>query len=256
MKPGISARIFLSAAQRRALQGGVGIYVFHKIAPPPRGTRDPFEYTPAEALRRKLAALIEVCDAGMTLDTLANSPGQCHESFAVTFDDGYRNTVENALPVLCQLGLKATLYVVAGKIGGENSWDQAKGEVREELAGKNLLAEWLATGHGLGSHSLTHPNLRKISPTQAREEIFSSKKLLEDTFGISVRHFCYPYGSLNAQIRDCVAEAGYATAATVEFGFASPGKSLFELPRIPALTAGEWIRKAMHRARRKFAFAR
>lgn len=255
MNSGLASRVFLSAAQRSALQAGVGIYVFHKIAPAPRGTRDPFEYTAPEILRRKLTALKSACDDGITLDAFADSPGECQESFALTFDDGYRNTVENGLPILRELGLKATLYVVAGKIGGENSWDQAKGDVPEKLADKELLAEWLAAGHSLGSHSLTHPNLRKISPARAREEIFSSKKLLEDTFGVGVRHFCYPYGSFNAPIRDLVAEAGYATATTVEFGVAAPGESLFELPRLPALTAAQWAHKALHRAKREVGLA-
>jgi peptidoglycan/xylan/chitin deacetylase (PgdA/CDA1 family) len=76
--------------------------------------------------------------------------------------------------------------------------------------------------------------LTRLEPRLAREEIFSSKKKLEDLFGRAIEHFCYPYGDCNSIVRDWVIEAGYRTAATTEFGVNTPGTSCFTLKRITA----------------------
>jgi peptidoglycan/xylan/chitin deacetylase (PgdA/CDA1 family) len=111
------------------------------------------------------------------------------------------------------------------------------------------VRDWLAAGQQIGSHSLSHPNLRKIPLTQAREEIVASRKRLEDMFGLAVEHFCYPYGSYNEAIRDLVGEAGYRTACTVRFGVNRNGVSPFELNRVVPLTGSEILGKALHRLR-------
>ena len=96
------------------------------------------------------------------------------------------------------------------------------------------IREWLAAGHEIGSHTLTHPFLTRISPQRAREEISASKKKLEDRFGRPVRHFCYPYGDWNPAVRDLVMAAGYETACTTEFGVNTGATPPFELKRILA----------------------
>lgn len=245
---GLASYIFLSAAQRRWLRDGCGIFTFHKIAAPPPQTIDPFEYTTASQLETKLAALRA---AGFQPTQLNTAALATRGRFAVTFDDGYACVVEEALPVLERQKITAMEFLIAGKLGGRNEWDIAKGDVAQPLMDAAQVRTWLASGHQIGSHSLTHPNLRKIPPAQAREEISASRKLLEDTFGVTVEHFCYPYGAYNEAIRDLVAEAGYKTACTVKHGVSSPSESPFELKRITPLTASELLRKALHRLRRR-----
>ena len=96
------------------------------------------------------------------------------------------------------------------------------------------IREWIAAGHQIGSHSLTHPRLTQLSIDAAREEISASKKLLEDTFGAPIRDFCYPYGDWNPAICDLVAEAGYVTACTTGFGVNKLGDSPLSLKRVTA----------------------
>lgn len=244
----LTSFIFLSAAHRRLLHSGLGLYVFHKIAVSPARTCDPFEFTSAPEFERKLIALKTAGFQPADINaTAAVVPG----SFAVTFDDGYANVAEQALPVLQRQNIRAIEFLIAGKLGGRNDWDIAKGDVPERLMDEAQVRTWLAAGHKIGSHSLTHPNLRKITPAAAREEIAASKKRLEDTFGVAVEHFCYPYGSYNEVIRDFVAEAGYRTASTVKFGVHLPGAPSFELRRLTPLTTRELLRKILHRIWRK-----
>ena len=89
-------------------------------------------------------------------------------------------------------------------------------------------------GTRIGSHTLTHPFLTRISLARAREEIGASKKKLEDRFGQPVRHFCYPYGDWSPAVRDLVSAAGYETACTTGFGVNTSATPRFALRRILA----------------------
>jgi len=240
--------IFLSASQQRHLRRGFGVFVFHKIAPTPARTRDPFEYCDPAGLEQKLAALTGAGFQATALDQFAlAAPG----SFALTFDDGYANLIKGALPVLERRKVSATTFLIAGKLGGQNDWDLAKGDVAENLMDQAQVQTWLAAGNQIGSHSLTHPNLRKIALAAAREEIFASRKKLEDTFGVPIKHFCYPYGAYTEAIRDLVGEAGYTSASTVKLGVHERGAPPLELKRLAPLSGREWFRKISHRLRRR-----
>jgi peptidoglycan/xylan/chitin deacetylase (PgdA/CDA1 family) len=58
------------------------------------------------------------------------------------------------------------------------------------------------------------------------------KKNLGDLFGVTVRHFCYPYGKWSRRVRDLVEGAGYATAVTLDFGVNAEIRDPFPLRRI------------------------
>ena len=185
------------------------------------------------------AQLAELKSAGfksITLDAAVRNrsltPAPAH--IVITFDDGFQNTLEHALDPLGENQFRAIQFIVAGRIGQQNVWDVPDGEVSAALMDAAQIREWLAAGHQIGSHSLTHPRLTQIDPKAAREEICSSKKLLEDQFGLPINHFCYPYGDWNPAIRDLVADAGYLTACTTEFGVNKHGDSPLALKRITA----------------------
>lgn len=239
-------RVFLSAAQRRLFAGGLPVLVYHSIGAPPRGARDPFLYVSAEQFEAQLAALRVAQFSSGSLDDLA-----ARNSIVITIDDACRNVFDNALDPLARHGFRAIEFVVAGLIGGRNEWDVKHDDAPVPLMDAVQLREWLAAGHAIGSHSLTHRNLTRCGEAEAREEVFASRKRLEDEFGIEVRHFCYPHGRWNERVRDLVAEAGYATACTMDFGVNTPGADPFTLRRVAPLSASDLLRKAAHRLRRK-----
>src|SRR5207245_147749 len=106
----------------------------------------------------------------------------------------------------------AIQFLPADFLGRRNEWDVGLGEAPEAIMDAAQVREWLAAGHDIGSHSLTHPFLTRLPPAQAREEISASRKKLEDLFGRPVEHFCYPYGDWDEPVRDLVEQAGYRTA--------------------------------------------
>jgi len=153
---------------------------------------------------------------------------------AVTFDDGFQNVLLHALPVLRDLAVTSINFIVAGLIGQTNSWDRTAGARIRRLMDRSEIDVWLQAGQEIGSHTLTHRDLTSLSPEEARREIFESKKILEDLFSRPIRHFCYPYGSLNPALHDYVREAGYETACSTRGGYNLNGQDSFALRRLLA----------------------
>ena len=113
----------------------------------------------------------------------------------VTFDDGYASVASAALPVLQRLRVPATVFVVAGRIGGDNQWPGQSSSIgRAPLLDAGALRELTAAGVALGCHSLTHPRLTSLDDAAAATEISDAADRLEHLAQVAVRHFAYPYG--------------------------------------------------------------
>jgi peptidoglycan/xylan/chitin deacetylase (PgdA/CDA1 family) len=227
--------VYVSLAPFREWFGtGLPILMYHKLGPRPRGVKLKGLYVSASRFARQLAELRAAGFRSAWLDDLPAALVEPGRRIVLSFDDAYVNVLTHGLPLLVRYGFGAIQYVVADAIGGRNDWDLREGEAPEALMDRAQLREWLAAGQAIGSHGLRHVRLTRVSPAQAREEIFASKKKLEDWFGVPIRHFCYPYGDWDARVRDLVIEAGYASACTTAFGINDAGTSPFELRRIQA----------------------
>ena len=211
---------------------GMPWLMYHKLGPRPRGVRLKGLYISRPLFELQLS---ELQRAGFNTPVYGPPPaqeGNAGRKFALSFDDGFTNVFEHGLEPLAQHGFRAMQFLVADLIGRCNEWELQEGEARQPLMDETQIKEWLTAGHEIGSHTLTHPFLTRLSLQQAKEEISASKKKLEDRFGRPVRHFCYPYGDWNPAVRDVVVEAGYETACTTEFGVNTRATSPFELKRI------------------------
>jgi peptidoglycan/xylan/chitin deacetylase (PgdA/CDA1 family) len=125
-------------------------------------------------------------------------------SVLITFDDGFADYADVALPILESFGLVATLFVTTGWLGRPGMLSVAA--VRD-----------LATSAGeIGSHSVSHPHLDIVRHARARYELERSKADLEETIGRSVTSFAYPHGSYRAITRQLVAASGYRDAHAVK----------------------------------------
>lgn len=234
MPPAVPAYYTSLAPFRALFQTGKACLTYHKLGPRPRGVRLKGLYLGARLFERQLSELREAGFSTAGPGELAGRDGNPGKQIALTFDDGFANVLRHGLEPLARHKFRAIEYLVADRMGGFNEWDLPDGEVQEALMDKMQVKDWLAAGHEIGSHTLTHPHLTRISPARAREEVFASRKKLEDIFGVPVRHFCHPYGDWNAAVRDLVIEAGYETACTTEFGVNGAATSPFELKRITA----------------------
>ena len=163
--------------------------------------------------------------------------------FGITFDDGYANNLRFAAPVLQRYGFSATCYVVADLLGQYNRWDDGRGVPRSTLMTAQELQQWVDAGQEVGSHTLSHPFLADLNADQQWGEIQQSRYRLASCVKQpqGVRHFCYPYGSLNQTSLDYVKQAGYTTATTTVRGRVQTLDNQFLLPRVLVSRTTTWV---------------
>ncbi|MEI8176301.1 MAG: polysaccharide deacetylase family protein, partial [Candidatus Omnitrophota bacterium] len=152
------------------------------------------------------------------LEALAGKKELPAKAIALTFDDGYRENLEFVLAQLRQYAYKAIFFVTAGSIGRsplatkERYWERWKLVDAVDL---KMIAD---EGHGIGSHTLTHCDLRTLPPDRLKNELSCSRKILEDTVRAPIEVLSYPHGRFNASIMRAAADAGYRGACCSLYG--------------------------------------
>jgi len=137
--------------------------------------------------------------------------GLPEKAVCLTFDDGFKDNVVNALPVLRKHGFEATIFLTAGFIGKGRpylEWSDA-----ERLRDSGLFS--------FGAHTLSHRKLTALTADEAKDEIVSSKKALEERLNVPVDIFAYPfgyYGSFDEKSVAAVKAGGYKAAVTTIAG--------------------------------------
>ena len=135
------------------------------------------------------------------------------KSIVLTFDDGYADFLKNAVPILSEYQYPATLFIVAGAVGGVSGWRASK--LQTPLLNWEEIQEIAKMGYEIGSHGLYHQNLTKLCDKDLETEVEISKELIEDHIGTSVSAFSYPWGAYGIREIDSVKRAGYDCAVTV-----------------------------------------
>ena len=151
----------------------------------------------------------------------------------ITFDDGYDSAYQHAFPVLQRHGFCATFFLTTG-----NAVSARQGGRLPSFNGRVMLSwaqirEMHAAGNTFGAHTLTHPDLTRLSPAQVRFEVDGSKKIIEDALGDVVASFAYPYGRHDSQVRDIVAEH-FSCACTDRLGMVDAGSDVYAIERADA----------------------
>lgn len=175
-------RSALAARPRRSLQRD-RILCYHSVDTPEWGLND---ISPTH-FRHQLQQAV---DDGYTFAPawdLAVSPNG-GKRLAVTFDDGLRSVVENAEPILAELGVPWTIFVVS-------DWADGTHPTKHDL-----LLNWdevgalAARGVAIGSHSLSHPNFARLSQDGMNRELRESRARFRERLGLDVKQFAIPFG--------------------------------------------------------------
>lgn len=214
----------------------IPILTYHQVdQPPPRGTPYRSLVVSPGAFARQMALLRLLGYRGLSMSALMPylAGEQQGRVVGITFDDGYVNNLEHALPVLQRHGFSATCYVVSGQLGGSNVWDLPRGVPAKPLMDVGHLRDWIAGGQEVGAHTRNHVDLTALGDAAAREEIAACKLDLEPFLGVELQQFCYPYGHHRPEHAAMVREAGYAAATTTRRGRSMAADPAWALPRVP-----------------------
>jgi peptidoglycan/xylan/chitin deacetylase (PgdA/CDA1 family) len=228
VKPALT-RLRTAAWRARGRPGRPGLRVlfYHRVSDDP----DPLAISPrrfAEQMDLLVAEgfrVVDVVEAGRLLA----SGEQLDRVVALSFDDGYRDVAEHALPVLEGRRFRATVFVATAVAGGTAtfSWYARQPPV----LGWDDIVALDGSAFSFEAHTITHPNLTALTDADAEHEIAGSKRALEDRLGRAVSGFCYPAGVFGPRERELVARAGFAVATSCEPGANTPASDLLALRR-------------------------
>ena len=215
--------------------GQMIILSYHGVAKWPR-----FNCTAADLFREQIAWLKEhyaVVPLHTLVSRLADEDKGNTNFASITFDDGYLNFAELALPVLEEYNVHATVFVPSGKVGGYNDWDEGKGEFHKmPIMSYDQLRGLPGDMVEIGSHGLCHRSLERVSADELAEEVVRSRVELEQGMGRTVRFFAFPYGGyppvlFKARQRSALL-GSYAAACTSRWGRFNSAGDIYALRRI------------------------
>lgn len=181
------------------------------------------------------------------LDEALDHPGGSSPHILLTFDDGYRDNLLNAYPILKELGHRAFLFVPTDFVGGKYLPHDAK------LPTSNPTLTWdeirsMQDVFEIGAHGCSHTPLTRLSLPAARDEIATSKVILEDRLQIEVRAFSYPRGTpddFSPEAEDMIREAGYRFCFTTVPGGNGEGANRLRLKRVNVEDFGSFYFRAL-----------
>ena len=140
---------------------------------------------------------------------------------SITFDDGYKNNLYLAAPIMEQLKIPFTVFIPTDFLKEDQRY----------LNSSELVELSKFKFSSIGSHGITHKNLLTLDEKNIYKEVSDSKKILEDILGSEITSFSYPHGGVNPMIRNIVESVGYKMAATSMFGVNYPNQDRLLLKR-------------------------
>jgi peptidoglycan/xylan/chitin deacetylase (PgdA/CDA1 family) len=190
------------------------VLVYHSISTPREPMLGDIDISPAR-FQQQLQWLARTGRVARLEDTLKRATGR---AIGITFDDGYRDNLTVALPLLEEFNLPMTLFVVAGFVDSDGYLSE---EELREISRHPLIT--------IGAHGLWHRHFNRISFDEARFELKESRRLLEETIGKRVDLMAWPYGECNDALEELAGECGYRAGWSVWKGT----NSAFSRWRVP-----------------------
>lgn len=202
---------------------GLRVLTYHavgtRLAADPHGTAMPLERF------REHAAALAGLSASLEPAPLS-PPTDARPRLAVTFDDGYRDTLTAAAPLLVERSIPFTVFVPPAHLADATGLYLAGAELRE-LAG--------LPGASIGAHGDRHVALTRLGDAELAAELTASRRRLEDALGRPVDAMSYPFGLVDRRVRAAAAAAGFRVAATSHYGPNLPGADPLMLRRTEAV---------------------
>ncbi|UNO44354.1 polysaccharide deacetylase family protein [Streptomyces sp. MST-110588] len=224
--------------------------MYHSVSP---CTEDPYRITVTpDRLDRQLRWLRNRGLTGVSVGELllAGARGRATGLVGLTFDDGYTDFLEYALPLLHRHACTATVFVLPGRLGGDNAWDREG--PRKPLLDADGIREVSRAGMEIGSHGMLHTDLTLVDDATLTAEVAGSRARLADLTGSAPQGFCYPYGLLDTRAVEAVRAAGYGYGCAIDPG---PLTALHALPRVHIGSSDHWLRlhlkRTLHPLRRR-----
>ncbi len=199
------------------------ILLYHHIA-----VKDERYYVSPDTFRQQMETLISLGYSGITIpqlvEVLQHGGALPERPVVITFDDGDLDVYQNAFPIMQELGLVGTFYVVGTRLDSD------------EFIQVDQLKEMTDAGWAIGCHSMTHIDLT-LNHETLTYEAGVCKSTLEKEVGVTVSTFAYPYGTMDEFVAGKVAKYGYTSAVGLGTSFDHTWGTLYYLSRLEVQNA-------------------
>lgn len=213
--------------------------LYHKISKPRRDSKVRGAFTPPQRFRRQLTYLKQQGFNFYTASELIQH-FQSHGEFparavALTFDDGWQDNYSNAFPVLQELGIKATIFIIPSCIGQMSTpATTPAGDRGYPHLSREEILEMARAGIEFGSHTMSHAWLHQIPEGEVKAEIEMAKREIENLVQKPCWTIAYPAGYFSDAARRAVSDAGHIGAFSTIYG-PTDRIDLFAMNRIEIL---------------------
>ncbi|HVZ12492.1 MAG TPA: polysaccharide deacetylase family protein [Patescibacteria group bacterium] len=217
---GLNVLSFLNNLLKSKASEQPAILCYHSIS------NDSWRYSVNEDNFKKQIAYIKKMRDIVSLDQMLNEPNNT-KNIAITFDDGYRDFMTDALPIMKKEGVVGTIFV----LGASEEPNRETLANTKELMSIEDMRKIKSMGWEVGFHSSTHAKLSALSAAALKSEIIDGKKRLEKKLGFKLKYFAYPMGEYTDQVKEVVKKAGFEAAFSTDGGQVSDADK-FTIDRI------------------------
>jgi peptidoglycan/xylan/chitin deacetylase (PgdA/CDA1 family) len=245
------ARGTATLAGRRLRTRGAIVLTYHDVTDDPS---NPTEQVSPAVLRAQLSAATRWGVRFIPLPTLTEKSlrGEAVDGLgAITFDDALVGVYRDAVGILSDLGLPATVFAVSDRLGVKAP-DWYPGSDRVMTAAE--LRDVASAGIDIPSHSRTHADLPTLDGPALDRELAGSRAALSDLLERDVEYLAYPFGHYDPHVRAAARQAGYRAAFTFRTGRVTPDLDPYRLPRLPMWADGGRFRLAYNLGRPPSSF--
>lgn len=203
----------------------VPILMYHHISQTPENSIGSDFFVSPDVFREHMLYLAKnnytAIDLAQLSDALTGETELPANPIVLTFDDGYQDNYEHAFPVLQELGLIGTFFVITSFVGEEDgymNWD--------------MLKEMAENGMRIESHTSSHADLRDRTEAELRQEIGDSQRAIAQKVGQVPAFLAYPKGHYDGSVVDILAEFSYEGAVKASSSWQDGYERPFEWPRL------------------------
>jgi peptidoglycan/xylan/chitin deacetylase (PgdA/CDA1 family) len=210
----------------------IPVLTYHSID----GSGSPVSIAPAE-FRRQMHALAGAGWRTIAMDAFVRGHRDGHwpeRTFVLTFDDGYANVIDQALPAARECGFHGTVFVAVDRVGGTMAGpDEPSWTPRTPLLDWSGLRALASEGWNIASHGCSHRRLTLLAASEIDRELAVSKHTIQDRVGAPVTALAYPYGVVTAAVERAAA-AHYEAAFGTTLAYATASSRVTSVERIDA----------------------
>lgn len=214
----------------------IKVLMYHRLMENPPSSKSKWHYVTVENFKKQVKLIdslgytpITFYDYKLYLDNKLTLP---KKPIIITFDDGYLDTFDYAIPILQEFNMNAVIFVLGNRQLKRAYWDEIDDRDKCPLMTDEQIRIAKSLGFEIGAHSMNHKDMTELPEAKIYSEIHQSKVEIEKILGEPIYTFSYPYGNLNENVREITSEAGFTFACGVYSGPVLFGNDLFDIRRL------------------------